>query len=164
MWSDFHFLSKTCQQSRCWNWKRIFTFGDKKIPLGAQNDYWNACVCFTDIDILLELLRLKAGRHVTFGISVTPEIQCKGPTVCWKNFLRRVSWDWTGHSVATWLPDASTWKLSDSAATRTHVPSTTATDTSFTGRDVYLLQRETRTGTRTHHYQSAWIKISISIE
>ena len=42
----------------------------KKIPLGARNYYWNACVCFTDIDILLEQLRLKAGRNVTFGISV----------------------------------------------------------------------------------------------
>ena len=71
--------------------KANFHFRRQKIPLGAQNYYWNPCVCFTDIDILLELVRLKAGRIVTFGISVTPEIHWKCPTVCWKNFLRRVS-------------------------------------------------------------------------
>lgn len=43
----------------------------KKNPLGAQNYNWNPCVCFTDIDILQEQLRLKAGRNVTFGFSVT---------------------------------------------------------------------------------------------
>ena len=52
-----------------------FSLSETKNPLGAQNYNWNPCVCFTDIDILLELLRLKAGRNVTFGISVTPEIQ-----------------------------------------------------------------------------------------
>ena len=118
--------------------KANFHFRRQKIPLWAPNYYWNPCVCFTDIDIVLELLRLKAGGNVTFGISVAPEIPCKGPTVCWKNFLRRVSWDWTGHSAATLLPDASTWKLSDSAATRTHVPST-ATASSLTGGDGHFI-------------------------
>ena len=67
--------------------------------------------------------------------------------------------------MATWLPDAPTWKLSDSAATRTHVPST-ATASSFTGRDGHFIcwREKPGPGPISHHYQSAWIKISVSIE